>query len=220
MAHGILIEYIQQIFEGSTPSRRPTIMKLNVPYYKIADIDHSIVDKILSSIDEEDWFTNDYRKVAAAKAMSNCNSIPIMHTPKCILGFISKNDTCEAIKDIHKYPAYEKLYPTLEPVFNTLKKYYKFNRWAAFIARLAPNSPIAGHYDLGKFLTLCHRIHLPLQTHPDVKYIIDDIEYHWKKGELIEFDNTRWHSVENNSDLPRIHLVINLYNLTDDELNS
>ena len=195
-------------------------MKLDKPYFKIADVDTSIVTNILNSIEEEDWFANDYRKVAASKAMSFCNSIPIMHTPKCIFGFTKDKDTCEAIRDIHQYPAYNKLYPSIKPVLDILNKHYTYNKWAAFLARLAPNSPIAGHYDLGKFLTLCNRIHLPLQTHPDVKYIIDNIEYHWKVGELIEFDNTRWHSVENNSDIPRIHLVINLYNLTEAELNS
>ena len=55
---------------------------------------------------------------------------------------------------------------------------------------------------------------------PDVKYVIDDIEYYWEKGNIYEFDNMRLHGVINRSNQHRVHLVINLYNLTDEELHN
>jgi aspartyl/asparaginyl beta-hydroxylase (cupin superfamily) len=48
--------------------------------------------------------------------------------------------------------------------------------------------------------------------------MIDKNMYYWERGKIYEFDNTRLHGVYNNSNEYRIHLVINLYNLSDEQL--
>ena len=61
----------------------------------------------------------------------------------------------------------------------------------------------------------CHRIHLPLQTNDDVIFTIEGEDRHLKYGELIEIDNLKEHSVVNNGNTDRIHLLIDFYGLKD-----
>lgn len=190
-------------------------MKLDTDYFKITEVPDSLVTNILSIIEEKDWYENDFRKTIGP-ALQTCNSIPIVHNTNCA----NKAMDNSAIRDLKKFPAYDKFYPVLKPVLDILRNYYDFRQYAAFIARLAPKSKIEMHYENWNFLSKCHRIHLPLVTNPLVQYIIEDNSYYWKRGNLYEFDNMRKHGVINNSDEYRIHLVINLYNLTDSELNS
>lgn len=183
-------------------------MKLDVPFFEITEVPVDIVDNIANNITEDDWFNNDYRNTVSN--MEDTNSIPIHHTPLCATG----KYTDEAIHSIKKELGYEKFYPLIEPVLNILKEKYTFNQYACFLARLRPKGKIGFHIDRGNFLEKCHRIHLPIVTDPDVHYVIDGTAYHWKRGALYEFDNTREHGVLNNSEKTyRIHLVINLYNL-------
>lgn len=182
-------------------------MELRVDQKVVCDVPFEIIDNILNIIDEEDWFVDSYRDRAAN--MEGTNSIPIFHTPLCVTG---KYDD-EAILDISKRPLYEKYFPVVEPVLNLLKKHYKFKQYAVFLARCHPKASVGTHRDNGNFLTLCHRIHVPLQTNKQAMYIINGVDYHWEKGKIYEFDNTRQHGVYNGGDEHRIHLIINLYNL-------
>ena len=75
------------------------------------------------------------------------------------------------------------------------------------LAELAPRGTIVVHRDHGAGLTLVHRCHLPVITNPDVQFFIDMTPHHLQAGVAYEFDNTRRHSVENNSDERRIHLL-------------
>jgi hypothetical protein len=167
---------------------------------------------VLNIIDEQDWYEDDYRKDAVS--MSDCNSIPILHTPLCV-GF---SPGLSSIRSIRKEALYEKFFPHIEPILNELKKYYEYNRCSIFIARLKPGGIIDEHADAGPFLELCNRVHVPLKSNPKVRYVVDGKSYYWEPGKIYEFDNTRVHGVYNESGEDRIHLVINLYNLTDEQL--
>jgi hypothetical protein len=182
-------------------------MKLAVPYIEICDVPEELISGMLGAIAEEDWHTSDYRN--AAGNMGNTNSIPIHHTPLCASGLC----TDEPIKAIRKEVLFDKFESLLTPFLDLLRDHYKFDQYAAFLARLHPHSDIGMHPDRGNFLTKCHRIHFPLQTNPKVAYCIEDQEYYWQRGKAYEFDNTRLHGVKNRSDEVRIHLVVNLYNL-------
>ena len=187
-------------------------MKLNVDHFKIAKIDDVIIQDILSIIDEDDWNINNYRKTASN--MLDTDSIPILHTPLCASGI----NSLEAIRSIRKEVLYDKYFPKVEPVLDILREYYTFKQYAIFISRLHPHKRIGMHQDSGKFLELCHRIHLPLQTNDKIFYVIENNKYNWERANLYEFDNLLNHGVENNSDEHRIHLIINLYNIPEEDL--
>lgn len=180
-------------------------MKLPVDQKLVCQIPDSLVQNILNTISPEDWDFNNYRQTTGN--MQHTKSIPIMHTAMCVTG----ENTMAAIDSIRPEPMYEKFIPVIQPVLDLLKEHYSFDKYAAFLAYLKPQSVIGMHPDVGYFLTKCHRIHVPLLTNPKVAYVIEDKEYYWERGNVYEFDNTRLHGVVNNSDSPRVHLVVNLY---------
>jgi len=180
-------------------------MKLDVDQKEVCKIPKHMIDSFLSLIDENDWYVNNYRDKAGN--MSDTNSIPLMHTKLCVSG---ANDM-SAIDDIKPELLYDKYKDALDSVLEELKKYYSFDKYSAFLARLKPQGVVGTHQDKGKFLTLCHRVHVPLQTNPKVAYVVNNKEYYWQAGSAYEFNNTLDHGVVNRSDEYRIHLVINLY---------
>jgi hypothetical protein len=78
------------------------------------------------------------------------------------------------------------------------------------LAELVPHGRIAPHRDGGAGTVLVHRLHLPVVTNPAVKFFIDEIPHYLEAGIVYEFDNTRRHAVDNDSDLPRIHLMCDI----------
>lgn len=55
--------------------------------------------------------------------------------------------------------------------------------------------------------TVC-RLHLPIYTNPDVKFVIDDVEHHLEAGKLYFTDVSLMHTVHNEGNIDRVHLVI------------
>jgi hypothetical protein len=75
------------------------------------------------------------------------------------------------------------------------------------LAELAVGGEIPVHYDSVPALMNVHRCHLPVRTNENVKFFIDYRPFYLKTGSVYEFDNTRWHSVSNESAEPRVHLI-------------
>ena len=76
------------------------------------------------------------------------------------------------------------------------------------LMRLTPGASVSQHTDSHYFWRDHLRIHIPIITDPRVAFYCDTEEVHMAAGESWTFDNWLEHSVENRSDKPRIHLVI------------
>jgi hypothetical protein len=186
-------------------------MKLEVPCLEVCDVPEQLIENLLDSIEERDWFAKDFRKEFGNLGASD--SILLRHSIMC--GDISCHDNDAAIEDLKNQPLYDKFSAQVEPFLSLLREHYVFNEYAAFIARMHSNAEIDMHVDRGNFLSKCHRVHIPLQTNERVAYCIGDQEYYWRRGKAYEFDNTRPHGVKNRSSEFRIHLIVNLYNIED-----
>jgi len=77
------------------------------------------------------------------------------------------------------------------------------------LAELPPGQVIAPHRDVN-ILTLVHRLHVPLVTHPDVQFTIDGKDFFLETGRLYDLNNVVTHSVSNPSDVMRVHLLIDM----------
>jgi hypothetical protein len=77
------------------------------------------------------------------------------------------------------------------------------------LLRLGPGSRIREHrdFDLGERWGVV-RIHIPVQTHPDVKFFLDGERVEMCEGESWCLDLSLTHQVENNGPTDRIHLVV------------
>lgn len=81
----------------------------------------------------------------------------------------------------------------------------------AQLALLGPGGSIPEHADYGPVLEITHRVHVPLETHPDVRFIVEGEAVKLEVGQAYELDNMRLHSVYNASPYRRIHLIVDHY---------
>lgn len=80
----------------------------------------------------------------------------------------------------------------------------------SFLIKLPPHKQVYRHVDAGFYLKHVRRMHVPILSHPDVLFHVGDESINMKEGECYEIDNTKPHSVDNNSDVPRVHLLVDV----------
>jgi hypothetical protein len=75
------------------------------------------------------------------------------------------------------------------------------------LMRLAPHAQVSEHADINYHWFHRVRVHIPVLTHPAVRFRCGDEAVNMAAGEAWIFDNWRRHSVVNASESERIHLV-------------
>ena len=78
----------------------------------------------------------------------------------------------------------------------------------ATLVRLEGGHGIAAHRDMNFSLTHSHRLHLPLITNDDVLFTVGKETVNLPAGSVYEINNRRVHSVENNGQEARVHLIL------------
>lgn len=95
--------------------------------------------------------------------------------------------------------------PYLQEVISS----FQCDTGAARLMALAPGAVIHAHRDAGTALMDgLTRIHIPIQTSPQVLFSIDGESVHFTAGHAWYMDASCLHAVENRGTAPRIHLVI------------
>ena len=87
------------------------------------------------------------------------------------------------------------------------------------LVKLKANSNITPHIDTGDSLSNCKRTHIPIITNSKVTFTVGGETKYLKEGEIWEIDNTKEHSVKNNSNVDRIHLLID-YKIYDKKIKT
>lgn len=108
----------------------------------------------------------------------------------------------------------------LEPVLAQATNAYGYARGAfprVMLARMAPGDVIHPHQDTNAAAQWPHKIHVPLQTNPQVAFLVGAREYHFPEGEAFEVDNMGVHAVRNAGSTDRIHLIFEYYDLDQPE---
>ena len=75
-------------------------------------------------------------------------------------------------------------------------------------ARMKPGTKIQPHIDQSLMLVASHRVHIPLTSNAGVTFTIDDQNCHFEPGEVFELNNRVVHSVVNDGETDRIHLIV------------
>jgi Sulfotransferase family/Aspartyl/Asparaginyl beta-hydroxylase len=75
------------------------------------------------------------------------------------------------------------------------------------LLKLEPFTGVPQHADINYHWFNRVRLHIPIVTHPDVRFFCGNDSVHMAAGEAWIFDNWRLHRVENPVDADRIHLV-------------
>lgn len=158
---------------------------------------NDLADKVLSLTDE-DWDKFTYRQKMIV-GHGDTRTIPLL------FDFKKKH---RQIKHRH-FDLYSDHLESISAVLD--ENEYPANIQRANLVKLLPNSQIAPHIDKGEFLLSTHRIHLPIKTNQQCRFIVGGIQEHIPFGELWEINNTgEMHSVHNDGDEDRIHLIIDV----------
>lgn len=94
----------------------------------------------------------------------------------------------------------------LKPIYKT--KYGDGEFLKVLLVKLKKNSKIQAHVDSGRSLEICKRTHIGVITNPSVIFTVGGEPKHMKEGDIWEINNQKLHSVSNNSNMDRIHLII------------
>jgi hypothetical protein len=98
----------------------------------------------------------------------------------------------------------------LSSIYEYLENIYDGKVIRAEIIQMNKNSSIKSHVDGGVMLQLGRRIHIPLITNPKVIFEVFEEKKYLEVGSWYEINNIIPHSVINDSEYDRVHLIIDL----------
>lgn len=99
----------------------------------------------------------------------------------------------------------------VEPYINKVESIFNSKCVNALLIYLPAGASIAPHVDTGPMLTKVYRCHYPIVSNPEVEFVSKGASYYMEPGSLYRLQNTDIHAVYNNSNKPRIHLLVDVY---------
>jgi Aspartyl/Asparaginyl beta-hydroxylase len=176
---------------------------------RLGPVDVSELRAAVLAIPESVWERENSTKPNRFDALDETYHIPFR--------FVRDFDDWRVSDDMRLWPEWRAL---LEPVLTQSTAAYGYRRGAyprIMLARMAPGGVIHPHRDGNPSAKWPHKIHVPLQTSPNVTFDVDGVGYHLAEGEAVEVNNMAVHAVTNRSDKHRIHLIFEYYDLDQPE---
>jgi len=113
------------------------------------------------------------------------------------------------IKDVNSFKTKEAQEQFLD-IIKSLESQYSGIVVRAEVIKMMPNVNIRKHVDGGEFLKYARRCHIPINTNEDVYFTVFNNRVNMKEGIVYEINNSLPHSVENNSNKERDHLILDI----------
>lgn len=104
----------------------------------------------------------------------------------------------------------QKAQEELSSIYEFLERSFSGKIIRAEVITMNPYSRIRTHKDRGDILFLGRRIHIPIKTNDKVIFKVNEDSLHMKASNMYEINNSKYHSVVNNSNEDRIHLIIDV----------
>ena len=183
----------------------------------IKTCDYKGILEILKTVPEEEWNKDTVVRNSKEK-VDNTN----LDTRALMLKYKSTAATGPGFVDYEKndVETLNKLKPFLDEIISDAKNFYGYENLkisSVAFTELRRGGIIPEHTDQGKMLTTHHRIHIPLVSDPAVKFTLDHKEYYLEPGHGYEINNQLVHDVRNESNIDRIHMIIDLKEWKDDQ---
>tara|TARA_R110000822_G_C15046185_1_gene465885 strand:- start:40 stop:567 length:528 start_codon:yes stop_codon:yes gene_type:complete len=155
------------------------------------------IKKKVLDIPEEEWNKFEFRQ-KTYEVHKNTRTIPMIFD----MDFRSTNPTYLSNSELYK----EELIYLKNLFLNKLGNGFIIR---AILVKLKNKSLIDPHIDSKHILSICNRMHIPIITNEKVFFQVGDEIKIFKEGEIWEINNTgKIHSVVNNSNEDRVHLII------------
>lgn len=178
-------------------------------FLHLGKVDISRVKALVSQLTEADWERENTRQKRYE-----------VHKDTQFIGLVYDEDF-RHMKST-KRPMLGRFAEALRPFFALIANYYENSPeiFAKFgkpvqgyfvrisLAKLLPGGHISHHQDKNFSLCHSHRVHIPIITNDKVAFNVGQETVNLKEGEVVEINNRRMHAVTNNSDLDRVHLIL------------
>ncbi len=112
------------------------------------------------------------------------------------------------------FPCWEEWKSLVLPIVEIATRGYGYRQGQTsriMLARLLAGKQSLMHVDHTPSADVPHKIHVPLSTHPDIGFLIQDRRYHLARGQSYEVNNKRLHGTCNPSPVDRIHLIFDYF---------
>lgn len=169
----------------------------------IGSVDVSTIKEVLLKIDESVWLENTIRQ-NTFNVHKHTETIDLMWDMQSLIS----NTKGTIHPNFHKFKI-DELIEKLIPIYKTIYGDGEFIR--VVLTKLKKNTEVYPHVDNGISLSNCKRTHIPVITNPLVTFTIENETKFLKEGEIWEINNQNMHSVQNKSDVDRIHFIIDYY---------
>lgn len=104
----------------------------------------------------------------------------------------------------------KEIYNIVLPIITDLEARMCGKSARVLLIKLDANKNVTEHTDSGDYLNTVRRFHIPIITNEDVFYTVNNEQINMKEGECWEINNRKPHSVDNNSNYDRIHLLVDI----------
>jgi translation elongation factor P/translation initiation factor 5A len=109
----------------------------------------------------------------------------------------------------HKFNL-QKAQDEIENIYQKISSNYEGNIVRSEIVKLKSGAKIRKHVDGGAMLQYARRIHIPIITNPQVYFTVNNKKINMEESQGYEINNAMPHSVENNSPIDRVHIIIDI----------
>lgn len=107
------------------------------------------------------------------------------------------------------YPDSE-LWQLVLPLIHRLESLHDGRVGRVIFPKLKANTNITKHTDQGGYLSVVRRHHIAIVTEPNVRFIVGKDEKNLEPGVVWEINNMKMHRVINESEVDRIHLLVDI----------
>ena len=171
--------------------------------FSLTDYQLQIFENLIYSEPKNSWELNTYRQDRRNKTG--------VHKDTKALIFIFKNLRLGNIFDeklFSRYSIIKEIFIKASEVLNI--KDYIIDR--CLLVNLPTGKKIREHNDNPAIFGDSHRIHVPLITAEECEFVVGNEKVPMIKGTAIEINNLNKHSVDNKSNVDRIHLIFDIRN--------
>lgn len=152
------------------------------------------------------WNENKLRTTHPLSPHKECSDIWVMFNEV-------PNDASLIVDDIKAVPyrAWREI-PQLRPIiFDLMRRVEGTQLGRVLITKLEPGNKIPAHIDQGAPVTFYSRYQIVLQSLPGCIFQIEDEKVNFRAGEVWKIDNSKEHSVSNNSADARIVIIADIH---------
>ncbi|MEM9574073.1 MAG: aspartyl/asparaginyl beta-hydroxylase domain-containing protein [Pseudomonadota bacterium] len=174
-------------------------MRLNQPYRKLGRVDgFDALRAAVLELSDDVWLQDTSRQEIFSNVHGSTQTLVLLFCD----GWPAVNVETRSAWDLLGEPA-------LVVMKNVVSGSYKAGGRVirAMVAKLPAGTVINRHYDAHPSFSAAHRVHVPLITHQDVNFLIEEKRVPLEEGFAYEIDNLRLHEVKNLSPIDRLHFI-------------